>query len=1456
MIQFSRTQLLWVALAYTAFVVYGSLVPLDFRSLPWQEALARFQNLPWLTLGIEARADWVANILLFIPLAFLWLGVLWRHQSLGWGMVASLLVLLAAGLLSLAIEFIQIFFPPRTTSLNDLVAESLGALIGVAAWWLSGPRLLAWLEAWGSAHGPLRQSERWLVVWLVGLFLYNLLPLDLTLSPVELYHKFKAGRVVLVPFAALPHDPVQAVYELVTDVMVWMPVAWWWRVGGVSFLRTVAYTVGAAQVLEFLQLWVYSRVADVTDVLTAAGGGMLGAGMTAIRWAALPRWAWTITALAWLGILLGLFWYPFDFRSEAQAADEILRAPLTIYYFGTEFRAATEVLHKVLFFLPLGFCLGAALKRRWLAVVLGAGVAGTVEIGQLFLPTKYADFTDWALETAGVALGVRLAQGFSIAKVETSIRVAGWVKGGMALWAGLTLLFWLASQSAFVPYNVRELIAGEYPFVSAACLSFAVLWGVGLPVAVALASRRAAHPVRMFLVALPLHGLMSYWLLRLAVPMEALHDLVGSPTLGWPWEWELWGRFLGLASSASAAAFGAALLAFGAPPAMRWLWGGMLFPLLIFSYAVVVLGANTDNLVELLAHEARFDAFLWVWLAGFLAWLAGYTAGEWLVARRPRWALWYVPASAPLIWGLLQLGLESTLVKYGQVFSALQFLLSSDRSHYADKVELAWRFGLAWGMGVGLLALVSGWLRQVLASGESRLDQPKETSTQVRGRGLAQFLPVSFRFRRVWLWAGGVAGVVSVALLTARYSASHLPPDKASLLPPPEALPVPVLPKFRFTHPRLPAPSELELLTLKQRNPDYLRFHVQRAQRGEGEFYSIALVALAGASSIDLERVVDRLLKLQYTFRGHEQAMPVALIYDWLYPQLHSTQRQKLQEKLAEGCSYLADYIRKEALSPYNVYLYNRPLQALMAVALVLYGDHPQGAKCLAFAYDLWKNRVLPVWRQVMGKNGGWHEGGEYVGLGIGQAIWSVPAMWRAATGEDLFQTEPGLRGFLDFLVLRRRPDGTHMRWGDGAFFDRQEPERFALALEYRHRAAYSFFGCLREIKPTAWPWGPLPEEALCDPTAVETLPLEKLFDGIGMVIARSDFSERATYVTFKAGDNFWSHSHLDQGSFTLYKGGELILDSGVYGPYYGSDHHLNYAYQTIAHNVVTVTDPKDTAPLPGKDKKPPRPIANDGGQRRVGSGWGRRAPIDLAEWQENFETYHTGKLLRYFAGQDLVVAVADLTPAYTNSRCGRGNFSDRTCRVEKYWRTLVYDRQEDVVVVYDDVTATDPAFLKRFLLHMQERPRLLGDKFILELPPDPSKRQLGGRLEGEVLFPHGAWLNLVGGKGAEFWVDGKNYDEGGKLWEFVGRLKHPPEFGRWRIEIVPPVAQKRDRFLVVLKPALWGEVNLTQIACQPQDSGLECRLAGRRTVRLIFPHVSPGVTVQFGEGAGLKLVP
>lgn len=156
------------------------------------------------------------------------------------------------------------------------------------------------------------------------------------------------------------------------------------------------------------------------------------------------------------------------------------------------------------------------------------------------------------------------------------------------------------------------------------------------------------------------------------------------------------------------------------------------------------------------------------------------------------------------------------------------------------------------------------------------------------------------------------------------------------------------------------------------------------------------------------------------------------------------------------------------------------------------------------------------------------------------------------------------------------------MRWGDGAYFDRIVSDANPLALELSHAAAYTLNPPPGAV-PTSWPWDPLGNPRLVDPDARSRLPLTKFFDGIGLLVARSDWGPDATYVTFKAGDNFWSHQHLDEGAFTIYKGGPLAIDSGLYGPQYGSDHHMNYAYQAIAHNVVTVTDPEDKVPAPGR---------------------------------------------------------------------------------------------------------------------------------------------------------------------------------------------------------------------------------------------------------------------------------
>lgn len=426
-----RGLLFWLATGYLLFVVYGSLVPLDFHALPWETAMARFRAIPFLDLGIGSRADWVANLLLFVPLAFLWLGVLTDGSRLLARVLGSALVLASVAALSLGIEFTQLFFPQRTVSQNDIFAEALGGVLGVLAWWSLGDKVMAWYDSWSRARAPAALAERLAWAYLAAVFAYNLLPLDLTISVVEVFHKWREGKLNLIPFAGLPGDPAYALYEVATDALIWAPLAFFWHARpGRDTFKAWRMAFFTAALLEFLQLFVYSRVSDVTDVFTGAvgagagawlgrrlfaGGGRTGASERPRR---VAPWLPAVLALAWVGALMLVFWYPFGFNVERtfvqERLDFIERVPFEAYYYGTEYRAVTEVLHKTLFFAPLGamlawFVVGLPwMWRSWAAaasIVLIAFVALGIELGQVLLPGKNPDTTDWFLECLGGILG-------------------------------------------------------------------------------------------------------------------------------------------------------------------------------------------------------------------------------------------------------------------------------------------------------------------------------------------------------------------------------------------------------------------------------------------------------------------------------------------------------------------------------------------------------------------------------------------------------------------------------------------------------------------------------------------------------------------------------------------------------------------------------------------------------------------------------------------------------------------------------------------------------------------------------------------------------------------------------------------------------------------------------------------------------------------------------------------
>jgi hypothetical protein len=88
-------------------------------------------------------------------------------------------------------------------------------------------------------------------------------------------------------------------------------------------------------------------------------------------------------------------------------------------------------------------------------------------------------------------------------------------------------------------------------------------------------------------------------------------------------------------------------------------------------------------------------------------------------------------------------------------------------------------------------------------------------------------------------------------------------------------------------------------------------------------------------------------------------------------------------------------------------------------------------------------------------------------------------------------------------------------------------------------------------------------------------LPNSKVFRGVGWAGLHSNLSDPAndTFMIFKSSPyGSVSHSHADQNSFALFKGGvALAIPSGYYGPSYGMPHHAEWTRSTKANNSVLV---------------------------------------------------------------------------------------------------------------------------------------------------------------------------------------------------------------------------------------------------------------------------------------------
>ena len=121
-------QLAWIlVLAYLLVIAYASLQPFSGWRVPPEE-IRRFLTAPWppyITLD-----DVLINIAAYVPLGFLLANALMTRLG---PRRAVLLALAFGGLISTAMEAAQTFIPTRVASNIDVLANTLGGLIGALA---------------------------------------------------------------------------------------------------------------------------------------------------------------------------------------------------------------------------------------------------------------------------------------------------------------------------------------------------------------------------------------------------------------------------------------------------------------------------------------------------------------------------------------------------------------------------------------------------------------------------------------------------------------------------------------------------------------------------------------------------------------------------------------------------------------------------------------------------------------------------------------------------------------------------------------------------------------------------------------------------------------------------------------------------------------------------------------------------------------------------------------------------------------------------------------------------------------------------------------------------------------------------------------------------------------------------------------------------------------------------
>jgi glycopeptide antibiotics resistance protein len=382
-----------------------------------------FLATPYVAHGSDQRADWVGNLLMLVPFGFIVAGATWPRRP-GLRLPAALGGIMISLAVILAIKYLQLFFPPRTVTLNYIFAQTVGAVAGCGAYAI-------WRERIGQTVDP-RDLVGGLVLALrlytVALSLFILMPLDFALNAADLSAQLDRLPATLLVLPGHGRPTAVRAVVIVMAAVAFVPVGMmltFVRKGIYQVRRKLLSVTGWALLLTILlyalTMLVISAYPIAPAILYRTAGAVVGAAALswvvrqdadALRWrlGRLVPWATGPYLLAVLLVngLLSTHWRSW---SDAVAqANPLGLLPLYDYYIVTKAEAAKNIVGHVVLYMPVGVLLwlryGDGIAGR--ACAIAASLAFTIETARYFRPDMEGDLNAVAVAGLAAVLAVRL----------------------------------------------------------------------------------------------------------------------------------------------------------------------------------------------------------------------------------------------------------------------------------------------------------------------------------------------------------------------------------------------------------------------------------------------------------------------------------------------------------------------------------------------------------------------------------------------------------------------------------------------------------------------------------------------------------------------------------------------------------------------------------------------------------------------------------------------------------------------------------------------------------------------------------------------------------------------------------------------------------------------------------------------------------------------------------------